>query len=67
MMRVHASRRTSEALSFKGHLELLFSFFADVGEDVKKAQDDARKAAGHADAKADQKAKDAEATVATKP
>jgi len=57
----------SEALSFKGHLELLFSFFSDVGEDVKKAQEDARKAAGHADAKADRNAKDAEATVATKP
>lgn len=51
----------SEELTFREHVSFLFGFASEVGADVKKAQDDAKKAKAEADAKAEaaeQSAKD---------
>ncbi|HEU5193326.1 MAG TPA: hypothetical protein VFW70_01210 [Methylomirabilota bacterium] len=50
----------SHVLSLKEHVKFLFGFFSEVGSDVKKAQEDAKKAKDNGDTKAE-KAKDAAA------
>lgn len=49
----------SEELTFKEHVSFLFGFASEVGADVKKAQDDAKKAKARGDAKAKEAEKSA--------
>jgi hypothetical protein len=53
----------SAALSFKEHVKMLFGFFSEVANDVKKAREDAKQAEKQGDAKA----KEAEKSVGPSP
>ncbi|MDQ5871161.1 MAG: hypothetical protein M3547_03040 [Acidobacteriota bacterium] len=54
---------SSEELTFKEHVAFLFGFASEVGADVKKARDDAKKAKASGDAKA----KEAEKSTKNEP